>query len=30
MKMKPGSHSKYFILPDFDTGKKGFVTDALD
>ena len=30
MKMKPGNHSKYFILPDFDTGKKGFVADTLD
>lgn len=27
---RPGSHAKYFVLPDFDTGKKGFVVDEKD
>lgn len=30
MKMKSGTHAKYFILPDYETGKKGYAVNELD
>ncbi|KAL4468897.1 hypothetical protein ABPG72_009167 [Tetrahymena utriculariae] len=30
IKLRKGSHTKYFILPDYETGKKGFAVDFYD
>ncbi len=28
--IRKGSHMKHFILPDYETGKRGFATDFYD